>query len=532
MVAYIVKLPMNATLGTYTFHAEIWSSSTDLSSVSKTFHVSVASHYDMVVWAEVSEVDAHPGESVGFSVDVKNTGNAIDSYNLSWVEWDDDWLSYLQPSSLTLFTGETGNVNVTVRVPDDLGERPYPNYTLDLRVESVNGDPMEILALSVRILPFGRVEWLWDDVPVTSPASPVAAVGSLRPKLVIDVWNGTTAALSLWLRNTGTIGDNVTFWGRSDDDRITVTVLPERMLVQVGGRVEVFVQISVPDNMFPGEHRVWINASSSDHREAVRAVPLEFDVIPYYNTIDFANLLWSDELDDDFTYTYTMVGNDVVSSRGRQGRHSEFDMVSLSAVYDLDTNIVTITMELKGSPVQEPGVFYAVYFVDPDHNVVGGLLDPESHRKGDFVWESHDEANTMVFMYLSDQQKGSSVNMGSLDIKFGSDRVVFTVHAKDLRKAVDPGSGFRLYAYCHKLGSSDGNKAETRLIYDTAGQGAVEAPWDFTREPEETSNLVWVGVGVAVLVVLALLFFILWPKLMPPEPEPEPTEADEWVEYR
>ena len=195
MVAYIVKLPMNATLGTYTFHAEVWSSSTELSSVSKTFYVSVGSHYDMVVWAEGSEMDAHPGDTVSYSVGVRNAGNAIDSYNLSWVEWDDEWLSYLQPSSLTLFTGETGYINVTVRVPDDLGDRPHPTYTFDFRVESVNGDIEELLALSVHIMPFGRVEWLWDDVTVTSPAAPVAAEGSLRPKPVIDVWSGTTATL-------------------------------------------------------------------------------------------------------------------------------------------------------------------------------------------------------------------------------------------------------------------------------------------------------------------------------------------------
>jgi uncharacterized membrane protein len=532
-ISYIVKIPLNATLGTFTFHAEVWSSNTELTSVSRTLYVGVADHFDMVLWAEETEVDADPGDKVQFDVNVRNVGNAVDSYNLSWVEWDDAWLVFMQPDSLTLFPDETGMLNVSMHLPGDLGERPLPTYVFDLQVESVKGDAVKLIALSVHVKPYGRVEWLWNDEPVTSPEEPVAGEGSLRPKPQIDVYGGTTAAFSMFVRSTGIIDDNVTFWGRTDDDRITVSVLPPWSVVRPGKEMEVFVQISVPDNMFPGEHRVWLNASSSDQREVMRAVPLEFDVIPYYDTIDFADMLWNDLLEEDFTYTYTMEGNEVTSARGRRGQHNEFDIISLVALYDLDTNVVTVTMELKGTPIQDQGVFYGVYFVTADHQVLGGLADPETHRRGDFVWESHDASNTTAFMYLSDNLAGSSVPMLSLEIHFLSDRVVFTMHAKDLRKAgVDPGSEFRLYGYCHRLGSSDGGDARTRLIYDTAGQGAVDAPRDFTREPEGSSSMVWIGVAVAVVAVLAFIIMYLLPRLLPPEPEPEPTEADDWVEYR
>jgi uncharacterized membrane protein len=532
-LSYIVKIPLNASRTTIAFHADVWSSNTELNSISRTFYVEVADHFDMVLWSHETEVTADPGETVQFDVNVMNVGNAVDSYNYSWVEWDDSWLVYVQPDSLTLFPEERGMLNVSIHLPGTLGDRPLPTYTFDLRIESVNGDVERLIALSVHIRPFGRVEWLWNDEPVTSPEGPVVAAGALRPKPVINVYNGTTAAFSLFIRSTGIIDDNVTFWGKATDDRITVSVLPVWLVVRPGRDEEVFVQISVPDNMFPGEHRVWVNASSSDQREVMRAVPIEFDVIPYYDTIDFANMRWDDLLEEDLTYTYSMEGNDVTTAKGRRGQHSEFDILTLTGVLDVDTNIVTLTMELKGTPVQDMGVFYGIYIVTADHQVVGGLADPASHRRGDFVWESHDVANTTAFVYLSDNLQGSSVPMLSLEVHFLSDRVVFTVHAKDLRKAgVDPGSDFRLYAYCHRLGSSDGGDARTRLIYDTAGQGAVDAPREFTREPEEASSLVWLGVAVAVVAVLALLFLMLLPRLMPPEPEPEPTEADDWVEYR
>ncbi len=532
-VIYSVRVPTNASQVRQAFHAEIWSSNTELASMSRTFYVEVAPHYDLVVWADETEATTDPGGSVSIDVHVRNIGNALDSFNLSWVEWEEGWIYYMIPDSVSANPGQQGVVNVTIRVPTDLGASPLPTYTFDLRVESVRGDAEELLALSVHIRPFGRAEWMWDGNPVTSPDEPVAGEGTVRPKPVIDVYNTTTAALSIFVRNTGNIEDNVTFWAWSADDRITVTLLPEWRLVPAWQTVEVFVQISVPDTMFPGEHRVWVNASSSDERQEMRAVPVEFDVIPYYDTRDFANLRWDDPLEDDFEYAYSLEGNEVVSSRGRRGRHSDLDVVSLTGVLDIEAGNVTFTLELKGSPSQERGIFYGVYVVTNAHMMEGSLEDPASHEKGDFVWESHDEVETIAFVYLSDQQRGSSVPMPSLDIRVLSDRVVFTVNAKDLRTAgVDPGSGFRLYAYCHRLGSEDGDDIPTTLVYDTAGQGSVTSPWEFTNEEEGASTFMWIGVAVAIVAILAVVFVLVLPRLAPPLPKEEPEETDEWVEYQ
>lgn len=529
---YTVKLPANASLGTYAFHAEVWSSSVELTPVSRTLRVSVANNYDLLAWADEEELTAGPGEKVVFDVSVRNVGNALDSYNLSLEDAPEGWVTFLQPDSLTLSPDETGRMNVTMLVPADLGGSPRPTYTFDLVVGSVKGPAVGTVTLSVHIESFGRVEWLLSGEPVTSPGTPVAPPGTVRPKPVIDVYQGTTAALTLHLRNTGIMEDNVTLWAWTDDVRVTVTVLPEWKVLQPGADLEVYVQVSVPDDLFPGEHRLWVNASSSDGREAVRAVPVEFDLVPYYDTIDFQDLQWSDLLDDDFTYTYLSEGNEVVSASGRRGRSDELDMVSLTGLLDLETNVVTVTMELKGAPVTGAGVFYGVYFVSGDHQVVGGLADPESHRRGDFVWESHDEDNTIAFVYLSDNLMGSSVPMNDLDVSLGSDRVVFTLHARDLRKAgVDPGSDFRLYGYCHRLGSPGDDGKGARLVYDTAGQGSIDAPREFTREPPEEASYWWVGVVVAMAVALAVVFLYLLPRLLPPEPEEEPEEADDWVEY-
>jgi uncharacterized membrane protein len=533
LVDFLVKVPLDAPRGVYQFSANVWSTSSELAPVTKNFKVTVLEHYDLEMTSEVTTLPANPGDQVRFTVAVRNTGNAIDSFDISWSTEVTGWISYIQPPSQSLLPDEVGYVNITVLVPMDLGADPLPMYIYDLLAESVASDAEALLALMVEVNPYGRIEWLHQGEMVTSPDAPVAANATLRPKPVIDIYNGTTVAFSLILGNVGIIDDNVTFWGYTEDDRINVSVLPVWKVLARGQEHEAFVQISVPEYILPGEHRVWINASSKDPNVAMRAVALEFDVVPIYYPQDFQDQRYDDLLGDDFAYTYEIQGDRVVSSRGHGGRHSEFDIVSLVAVLDLSTNTVTLTIELKGPPDQDRGVFYAVYFVTEDHQVIGGLVDPESHKVGDLVWETHDEANTIAFVYLSDQLLGSSVPMQSLDVDYGSDRVVFTMHARDLRKAgVDPGSDFQLYAYCHELGSVGGEGAKTRLIYDTAGKGAVDGPYDFTNEPEETSNVKWVAVGVAVIIALALLFLYFLPRLLPPEPEPEPTEADSWVEYK
>jgi hypothetical protein len=465
---------------------------------------------------------------------VRNAGNSIDSYNLSFVDWNASWVHYIVPESLTLFPEEDGKANVTVLVPSDLGDSPLPAYAFDLRVESVNGDAERLLALTVAITPYGRLEWLWDGEPVTSPGVPVAANGTLRPKPIIEVYAGTLATLDLRLRNAGVIEDNVTLWAWSPDPLVNVTVRPGGGTVRVGGTMDVYLEISVPDNLSPGEHRVWVNASSSDGRQAPRAVPVEFDIIPYYDGFDFAGLSWDDPLGDEFAYTYRLEADRVASSRGRRAGHADLDILTLTAVLDPATNVVTLTVELKGAPTDDRGVFYGVYFVTEDHQVVGGLVDPRSHEAGDLVWESHDEANTLASMYVSDGQLGSSVPMPSLGVTLGADRVVFTVHADDLRRAgVEPGSGFLVYAYCHRLGAPD-EGGGTRLVYDTAGQGAVTGPWEFTDEPEEASSMALVVIAaVAVVAALAVLFVLfVIPRLTPPVPDEEPDEADDWVEFK
>ncbi len=532
-VDYLVKLAPNATLGSFQFHAQVWSSSTELASVQKSFTVTVLSHYDVEVYAMEATRSADPGDRVYFHVLVENLGNTLDSVNLSWDSTLEGWLTYIQPPSVTLVAGERSEVNVSLVVPEDLGDAPRGTYRWLLLASSVGGGGTDAEELSVRINPFGRVELLHENATLTSPAAPVASPAAVRPKPVIDLFAGTTVAITLHVANLGVTDDNVTLWGHSPDPRVQVSVLPETHRVHPGATQEVYVQISVPGTMFPGEHRVWVNASSSFDGQAMRAVPVEFDVVPIYNPGDFADMRADDPLSDDYSYSYSIEGNEVVSARGRRGKHPEMDIVSVTAVFDLATNNVTVTLELHGAPSRDQGIFYGVYFVTADHRVTGALDDPASHRRGDLEWETHDEANTIAFVYLSDQQMGSSSPMTSMSGKLMADRVVWTFHARDLRRAgVEPGSGFHLYAYCHRLGSTGGGEAETRLVYDTAGTGALDAPWDFTREPEEVSYVPWILAVVAVVAALALLFVYFLPRLMPPEPEPEHTEADDWVEYR
>ncbi|NIS13261.1 MAG: hypothetical protein GWN97_15460, partial [Thermoplasmata archaeon] len=78
--------------------------------------MNVGPHYDMVVWSEETEVRADPGGTVQFDVSVRNTGNVLDSYNVSWVDFDRSWVSYIQPDQVSARPGETAPINVTLRL--------------------------------------------------------------------------------------------------------------------------------------------------------------------------------------------------------------------------------------------------------------------------------------------------------------------------------------------------------------------------------------------------------------------------------
>ncbi len=531
----VVDAPFGAAKGPYTFAAEVHSSNMALNPILRNVKVQIEQSFALGLTADDPSISANPGDRLTYDLWVLNVGNGLDAVVLELVGSPAQWLTYIQPTTFPLVPGERAHVEVIVYVPDVLDDAARSSYPLTVWANSTRSDAKARLELQVVISPFNRLEWIFGNRTMTSPDEPVAEEGTLRPKPSIDLFNTSTTTFELVLWNMGNTDDNVSIEAEDDDPRMAVHVVPWESPVRPGQELVVSVTIVVDDNILPGEHRFWLNAISQDASVAIRVLPVEFDVVPVFNPRDFADKQYGDPLNDDYTYRYTTDGVDgpVTRSSGKAGSVSVIDIISVTAVLDLETGTVIVTLELKGLATESEGVVYVVHFVNADHQLTGPLVDPRAHHtEGEFTWSSHDVGNSTFWMSLAGGVMGSRVPVTTMEVEVLADKVYFHIGVRDLRHAgVEPGSDIRLYAYCHQVDGRDGEGADGRITYDTAGQGAVSAPAPFSDEPDEGSPGLPVAAGliIAVVAVVALFMFRRWKAArMAPLDEFDP---DGWVEY-
>lgn len=533
----IIDVPESAQKGTYFFTIEVRSSDVQLNPAFKSVSLNVVQSYEATISCEHPIQSADPGDRIEFDLVVENGGNAIDTFVLSQEGLPEEWLSYMNPPEVTLLQYQSANVSFILILPKAFDYSPPPANIITIVASSNRGPAEAKLDLRVDLNRFWRVEWTVRNETVTSPDKLVAPEGTLRPRPVIDIYHTNQTYATVRLVNLGTGTDEVTAWTYVEDPRIRSTVVPSGATMLHGQVLELTVHIVVPDNMSPGDHRFWVNVSSEDQGQAVRSIPLEFEVVSIYSPLDFADLSHQDPLDDDYRYSYRTEGDDqsVVRAEGRRGEDPALDIISVVAYLDLETNTVRVTLEVRGRISSESGVYYAVYFVNTDHWLRGALLDPAEHTSGDFAWDAYDGDNMTTYVYLAAGEPGSSAPMDGLQVTVSSDKVVFDIPARDLRgSGVVPGTDIRIYAYCHRMGGGEVGTSE--VTWDTAGTGAGPAPAQITIEAAETTSSSWV-VALAIVAVLAVVLVVQWLRRdypfrpRAPEPEAEPGEESEWVEY-
>jgi len=79
-----------------------------------------------------------PGEDVTFVVTVKNAGQTDDSYNLNATS-KIGWVPQINPASLTLAGGASGNVTLRVTIPSDASGNTLVHIDVDVRsVENIH----------------------------------------------------------------------------------------------------------------------------------------------------------------------------------------------------------------------------------------------------------------------------------------------------------------------------------------------------------------------------------------------------------
>ncbi|NOQ54107.1 MAG: hypothetical protein GQ558_05840, partial [Thermoplasmata archaeon] len=379
----VVEVPEDAPKKTYLFTLEVRSKSDTLRPVTKFFAVEVGQIYGIELTSEDPQRVTDPGVNLEFEVEVRNTGNGLDSillYEISGAP--DTWILYTQPPEVTLLQNQTADIKIIVIIPSKFEDAPKLRYTLTLRAESSRSDAEASLDLVVNITPFNRIEWTYHGDQITNPYRPSAQPGSIRPRPEIDLYRTTSVMITMGIENFGNVADEVELDVEVADTRIEVELSSSTLTVASGISEDVVITIRVRPNMTPGFYNFTVRAQSQDMSVQLRSVPLDFLVIPLFPLADFVALESTDPFGDEYTFYYEAQAKDGTTpkSSGKTGRIPGIDIVSLDATFDQETRMVTVTVLLSEDLADTPETYCYVYFVTENHAQGGPLLEPERYN--------------------------------------------------------------------------------------------------------------------------------------------------------
>jgi uncharacterized membrane protein len=510
-LTYYVEVPERAPKKTYFFTAEIRSSSPELAPVTKSFGVEVGQFYGIRLSCDEPSRETVPGGNLEFELTVNNTGNGLDFLivdSLQGVPFG--WLTYTQPPEVTLLQDQNATIKVIVIIPSQFEDVPQKVYKVTVPVVSSMSHIEDSLDLTIDIGHVWRIEWMWWHEDITNPERPTAQPGAVHPRPVIDLLNETTTSVVLELKNYGNAEDTVTLQLENDFTQYLVEVEPMEFTLERGESQDVTVTITVPRDLVGGVYYCSLMATSSDESLVVRQVGIQYEIVPVYSADDFSPWSVADDRGDDYAFTFTAeeAGGIVTSSRGRLDRAGNVDFLNVNSGFDIGNGTVVVTLIFEDGPMDDPATEYWVYFVDEHHRQGGPLLRPGIYNEGEFNWTFSDQAHTIVGLWYSDGEWGSTGNLTDVEVSTAWNGITFNISSRELRReGVDPGSGFGVYAYAQTMITSVNDEYRMRVVWDSAGLGAARPPAEFTNEQDDVPAPSYLAplalvVAAATLVVL------------------------------
>lgn len=97
-----------------------------------------------------------PGEYVTFIITVKNAGSVNSSYNLNATSMG-GWIPQIEPASLTLAAGASGDAVMSITIPSDARGNTLVHIDVDVR-SAGNPDDFDIGRCTVLVMGTGEVE--------------------------------------------------------------------------------------------------------------------------------------------------------------------------------------------------------------------------------------------------------------------------------------------------------------------------------------------------------------------------------------
>ena len=281
IVQYIVKVPVNAPKKNYFFTAEILSRSPELTPVTKSFSVIVGQYFAIELSSAIPKMSTIPGGILDYEVNVHNAGNGLDSITIKLDNVPPGWLTYIQPPEVSLLQEQESIIQIRIIVPSRFEEAPIGSYNLTVKADSSRSTAQDIFEIQLDITQFYRIEWIYQDLPITDPDAPIAQQGIIKPRRSFNPHEKESIDITLEIKNYGNGDDNITMDGYSPDPRIIVTVTPLHTQLLRDQVKFVKVTVRVPDVLPPGVYNLFVNSSSQDPSFVQRVVPLDFEVFNY-----------------------------------------------------------------------------------------------------------------------------------------------------------------------------------------------------------------------------------------------------------
>ena len=281
IVQYIVKVPMNAPKKNYFFTAEMRSSSEELTPVTKSFSVIVGQFFAIELSSAIPRMSTIPGGILDYEVKVTNAGNGLDSITIKLDNVPPGWLTYIQPPEVSLLQEQDSIIQIRIIVPSRFEEAPIGSYNLTVKADSSRSTALADFDIQIDITQFYRIEWMYQDLPITDPDAPIAQQGIIKPRRSFNPHEKESIDITLEIKNFGNGDDNITMDGYAPDPRILVTVTPLHTQLLRDQVKFIKVTIRVPDSLPPGVYNLFVNGSSQDPAFIQRVVPLDFEVFNY-----------------------------------------------------------------------------------------------------------------------------------------------------------------------------------------------------------------------------------------------------------
>jgi uncharacterized repeat protein (TIGR01451 family) len=194
-------------------------------------HTLVVHDYDVMVSPTAAVQDAYPGETVSYTLRVKNTGTLPDTFGM--LAQDALWDTGFSANSLTLGPGEEENVTVQVQVPPDAEGKSEDVATIVARSQS---DPRSPAAQ--------------DSAVLTTEANTVYGV-EMGPGGTATAFPGETVTYMLVVTNSSNVVDTITLACTTSEWPTTVS--PASLSIPRGESREVQVLVAVPPAVTGGE---------------------------------------------------------------------------------------------------------------------------------------------------------------------------------------------------------------------------------------------------------------------------------------